>query len=936
MRKITPIMLILIASFILLSSFSFAFNINQYDWDMSQHNIFNDVFHPLAVGTNQFDNVKNLSVTSDANMPISVDINSDGVDDLVLSNAGLINTYLLHINSTGGRIPEGALISDQEPNNNMISMIYSFISSTADPYIRIIGYNSTHVLMWNVAPSGAITFNNAVAFPVNFSVVDYPSNYIMKSSVNCLAAANPSNTSLTYCSFKGVNNTILVFNFNSSSFSSTGITETRYALANLYDYGFDYKAPIYVNVLSNQTDGYPIYLCNASGRYGVMGINMTSGATIYANCTLNADPAIGSPKLYVIPGNLGYDILFQSQHISTGYYNKIFAYNPLSRVLETNYPILDPDTGQNRYSMGFGYNNNFLYLCTGAGIGGNIGIGKWDISQVSPKLVYQFYASRSGYSTGAIGDAVIVGGDYAYCGGVFYSELFNQTQIPDSRGSASPCWLAMTFGNIISSDPLQNNFHGAELCTDNQIHLYHAIAIPPPSLTYANVSVCFQDSKYKQPLQNVYFNITRNSVIFSQYNTNYFNPDTGCYPSVVTGADNPPFTRSANISASVFGYPDLKTSLNLSVNGTYTIYLNFTTPTNGSLSLPFDVLDYNSANTIPNVIYSLVAVNGTAPYNVQVNNVTDINGGAIVSGLVPDNYTIYLSALNYPPQSFTFTLSSSAAKSFYLTQQVIAPQKNPVIVRFNYFTLTDAVDANGFRSTIVNLNPTSICQNQTVILNITTRAVDSYTYSIYGFSNINNITGTQALANARSGTTMNFSKNSINQNFYVFLSPFNTTQTNITFGAYITSNLLNYQPSQINTLLANNLAISQNVLIGSCSQEQSAAVVPSTSQDFGLGLGFSSLFAGLGFKDSNTKSILGIVLWMVIVVGGAATVAKKVGEGGNSNVASIFGVTAGILGIGVSVLFSLVIPLLPAYFVVLFSLVSAAAIALSVKGAMQG
>jgi len=902
----TSIKILLFVTLLFLFSFSVsAFSSSSVDWEVLFHNGANDAYHPFSLGTNTFLNIVNLTVASENQMPVSFDIDSNGVADVIIIDQGLIKIYLLHtINGTPGTLADvpGAgndiVLSDIEPSYGMISNPLIYLTDSTDPYVRMLGYNSTHFLQFMIDSNGLVQFSNSVLLNIGigYSVSDSPIFSFPKMSLNCAPApAGATFINQTFCVYKARNQSVITLNFSSNAFLGAPMTAKTYSLSNLYDFGVNvgFKAPIY----PIGTDSYFILYCNQSGKYGVMIFNQTNAQVIKSNCTITASAPYGSPKLYKAFSGM-YNIFFQTADASIHSINNVM-FN------EAGFPLIAPSNPQ---PFGFVYNGNYLYQAVSPVGGGTISILQYAIGQfISPTKLQTITVNRNIPGGNAQpGDTCIAGNDYVYCGGVIYLEDFNMTVYSDSRNASSPCWLASVFGSS------QSSFHGTESCTDNLYHVYHLVSLPAPALTYANTTIRIYDNSSKTEITYISYNV-RDAFGNIIANLNSFPAPYG-YQIFTTGAG-----EVRNVTATISGYNPVNRAFNFSA-GTYELIVNATrnsTTSNSTISVA--VLDAVTDQALIGLNVNFILINSSG---IAIYNSTTSTGEILITGRTPGNYSLYVSILGYEPQILAFVLTSLYADSIFLAPINIVASSSPQIKTFDVYTQIETFDKDGLSVFSDIISPSTACINESIFGTYFAVKSDSEAYNIRyscdGITTRQMACPNQAVTKTLFGT-QTYTIRSCNGTIVCQYATNGSKEIDI----WGTSAVFNSQLSDFPTLFAQGYAKKYNIdILSSCVWNQNITIAVQTTNKPNEVNGF---FNSLGVSDS-AKLLIGLVVVLLMSVGIAVAVGSVAPDG---FVSAFAGSVAGVIG---TIIFTFVVPVFPVFVVLLLALLFSSGIAISVKG----
>lgn len=796
------------------------------DWSEPNYNQFNYKQSSVGLGDNILQNIQNLTFMSgngniSQNSPITYDFNGDGNPELLFNLNGILKFY--KYNSSGQFENEKSIILTDTPATSF--SVYN------DELLVYASFNTLYVYNFSDYPNVALVGSKTMA--VNRTFGNSLGTLFQINSVKCIKSFDD------YCVVKGTGANIEVFNItNPASISSFNFTHFLLYNESYQVSPFTTSVPVGFSFDDNDIVNPKIatFCNNESGKFGIIEFYLRNGSIYRNNCVASTGVFVQfDPIVKDIDSDGLNDILYYGANSYAGVTNMYIVGLNQNFNLMSGFPI--------SYAMGAGYTlgwgtfGNKLYLASG--YGGN-------------SIAYIIYNSAGSALSSIVINHVLgsTSFDASTSGSDFISAL-DTIYLPNANRQINLSTYSFGSRNLISSYS-----DGSVILfqvNSTKIFIHKTIVAP---LSYPNITWCFRDVNYNLSLGD--------NVQFSVYQANNgvlrFGPATtksdGCYPgpTVIT-------TGIYNVSSEAYGYFPKLTQVNISNNGTQIVYINMTANSSIGFQFSFGAVDYTTGNSLDNLIYSLVAGNGTNPYNVVLNK-NILVGGDILDNLTQDNYTIYITANGYATYQETFLLAGNFHLNAVMSQNQAFPQTEPVLTNVNTWTFYDGIDENGILTTIFNFNPVIACQNQLFGINISSRATDSNQYYSMIICDLNDLSRTFS-ANWIGATS--FTLNSINRAIgYCLINSSNTYQE---MGVYLTSNFLNHQPSDFTALLALGNARLINITINKgCTNETIVNIAQPPSSNTGIVGSVDNVFVNmLGAQNLGGK--IAIVLFFIITSG---------------------------------------------------------------------
>lgn len=448
----------------------------------------------------------------------------------------------------------------------------------------------------------------------------------------------------------------------------------------------------------------------------------------------------------------------------------------------------------------------------------------------------------------------------------------------------------------------------------NSLDVFKLQVAPP---TYVNASVFLRVNQTNATISGCPGIINSTSGAFVMYGLSY--PD---HCLIQLGA-----ARDVNFTISGPGYISYNNKTNLALgNNNYYIYVSLNDTY--SKTLNFQAVSAGTGDLITQGLSaSLNGANQSFP-------IPFINGQAILTDVPGGNYTLTASAPGYNPStqsvfvdpihSDSITILMMPLGYAYLSVPEIqqatawtAIPKSIEIARFNLGGVDVAgvsvIPGAGITYSLnqyqMIMSPSTICINQTIIVNYTAFKSDNESFNVeFSCDGVSSSDATSDYIKKVDGVDATWI------NGVVGCTWFGNDTGNKAIRLWARSPTYSYGINDFQSLLGSGLAYQYNVSVGGASCDQQAGVVLSSS------------------SSVQYRLMLGVIIWIIASLAIGAFISALISGG-----PMVFGIAAGIVGIGVSIILALpFIGWLPPYFTLILTIFDVAAIAISVRMGMTG
>jgi len=678
--------------FFLFSSFCFA-------WSQQGHDVLNSYVLPVTIGNLNFSEIQTVNNNAANYLPISVDLDSDGNEELIVYNSNLINIY--KFNSSQFNLWATQDATDLYSGfwyDNKRKLLY------ANSLTTFYGF-SLDSSGFGLIYSKALSNNAATNKGYSVNCLNYDAN------TTCILKESGYN----YEIFTILDGTNAILSLNYSSVYTHENSNYEYLKPALFpDTNGEYRA---------------ILTCNQSGRFGVLGVYLNNGSIWKQNCTYSAYAIDGSPKVNLYDG-INWDILFSSRY--PGYGTGISCYQSNRQfTLETSFPM----SGGSSSNGGCLYQDERIFLSEKS-IDAGSGL------RLLNKTGGQIYVDPL-FSAPTNSNGVTMSGSLDYLfefGALFKRSSFRHEQ-----------FLANTFTDVIIVN--ESNIYLPVYIGTTTMKIFYP---GQPIINQINASVYFADNTSKQIIQSNMFNTMINLTSGSIYLG--LPIPMGNYTKI-----NYPLNISVNITSlgsSIYLPYNKLTNLNYGYTSDIIIYL--IQNISGLTSYSFGVYNANTGENILDGFYSLYWLNLTSSFYQIVEQNKTLSTMNDNLNIHPGNYTLTISSLGqFDSYSKNFYLGNAIQEAIYLTPRGANYGNIPRITESKAYTYFYRKDTANNLKEIYEESPNQICLNQDIWINFTALKLDvesfNVKYNCGGYREMN-----PYLTYAVNGTTANLIKGIVN------------------------------------------------------------------------------------------------------------------------------------------------------------------------------